>query len=223
MVPSADDTGRTAPDGSVNVVDPRSDGGATVGGVLLAAGESSRFERGNKLLATLDGVPIVRSAAQTLAESRLADFVVITGHQADAVADALSSLDVRIRHNPEYADGQSTSVHEGVAAARDAGWDAVVFALGDMPAVSPCSVDKLLDAYAGGEGTILAAAYEGKRGNPVLFDAVHYEALLGIQGDQGGRRLIQTTDDAALVETDDPGVTRDVDYEADLSVFEARD
>lgn len=191
----------------------------TVGGVLLAAGESSRFERGNKLTATVDDVPIVRRAAETLVESQVDEVVVVVGHEADAVRSALASLDLSFRTNERYAEGQSTSVRVGVDAARDRGWDATLFALGDMPFVVPETVDALIEAYLAGRGTVLAPAYEGKRGNPALFDAAHYDALAAVTGDRGGRRLIEEHEDSALVEVDDPGVTRDVDYEADLEKY----
>jgi molybdenum cofactor cytidylyltransferase len=219
--------GRWRPKGGAAAGDARTrpvvrpDGGATVGGVLLAAGQSSRFDPGNKLLATLEGTPLVRRAAETLTESRLAEVVVVTGYEADAVREAFDGLDVTIRHNESYARGQSTSLHEGVQAARERGWDAIVFGLGDMPAVAPTSVDALLDAYASrpGSTSIFPAAYQGKRGNPVLFDASQFDDLLAVTGDTGGRELILSSDDVELVETDDPGVTRDVDYAADLDRF----
>lgn len=197
----------------------RPDGGRRIGAALLAAGQSERFEGDNKLLAMVDGTPIVRHAAETLVASDVEDVVVIVGYEAEAVSDALEGLDVSVRVNDDYAEGQSTSVREGVAVARERDWNATVFALGDMPFVATESVDALLERYRTGEGSIVAAGYKGKRGNPVLFDETHYETLAGITGDKGGRRLVEDDEDAVILETDDPGVTRDVDYEADISKY----
>jgi molybdenum cofactor cytidylyltransferase len=197
----------------------RTDGGQRVGAVLLAAGLGSRFEGGNKLLTPVDGTPLVRHAAETVLDAAVADVVVIVGHDRESVRDALSGLPVSFRANPDYAEGQSTSVRAGVEAARERNWDATVFALGDMPFVSPTSVDALLDRYARGDVSIAAAAHAGQRGNPVLFDSTHYETLADVRGDVGGRQLIEEREDVALVETDDPGVTRDIDDEADLSRY----
>jgi len=203
-----------------NVDAVRSDGGVRrVGAVLLAARESKRFGDGNKLLAPVDGSPIVRRAAEMVAESAVDDVVVVVGHDADRVRDALDGMDVAFRENPDYPEGQSTSVREGVEAAREHGWDATVFALGDMPFVRPKTVDVLLERYEAGDASIVAAAYEGKRGNPVLFDRQHFGTLADVTGDVGGRRLVEEHDGAVLVETGDPGVTRDVDYEADLEKY----
>lgn len=191
-----------------------------VGGVLLAAGRGTRFEGGNKLLATVDGEPVVRRAAWSLVDSSLAEVVVVVGHEGDAVAEAVEPLDVTVVHNDAYERGQSTSMHRGVEHAREHGWDAIVFGLGDMPAVDPASVDALVRAYAAGHGTVLAAAADGERGNPTLFDASTYDALLAVEGDTGGRPVMRDAEEVALVETGDPGVLRDVDRDGDLQQFE---
>lgn len=191
----------------------------SVGGVLLAAGLGTRFEGGNKLLATLDGEPVVRRAARTLVDSSLDDVLVVVGHEGHAVADAVAPLDVDVVHNEAYERGQSTSLHRGVERARERGWDAVVFALGDMPAVEPRSVNLLVRAHAAGEWVILAAATDGQRGNPALFDASTYDDLLAVEGDTGGRPVMLAAADVALVETGDPAVTRDVDRVPDLEWF----
>lgn len=200
--------------------DRRSAGDSSVvGGVVLAAGEGSRFEGGNKLTATVDGTPIVRLAVEPLIESDLDDVVVVVGHEPEVVKRALDPLDISYRSNERYEAGQSTSVEVGLDAARERQWDATLFALGDMPFVQSSTVDAVLSAYLDGRGTLVAPTYKGKRGNPALFDATHYDTLTSIDGDQGGRRLLEEHDDTAFVETSDPGVTRDVDTETDLEKF----
>lgn len=191
-------------------------GERSIVGVLLAGGTSSRFGEANKLLAELDGEPLMRHAARTLLDAALSDVVAVLGYEAEAVASALDGLDVGLVRNPDYEEGLSTSVARGVEAARDAGADAALFLPGDMPAVEPATVMLLADAYRAGLGTALAAAHEGRRGNPVLFDAAHFDALLAVEGDTGGRPVLLGSDDSALVEVDDPGIGEDVDTIGDL-------
>ena len=111
-------------------------------------------------------------------------------------------------------------MRRGVAWARGAAdADAVVFALGDMPRVRPETVDRLAAAWRDGRGSALAAAHDGQRGNPVLFDSRHFDALAAVSGDTGGRSVFENAADSAVVETDDPGVRRDVDTRADLGAL----
>lgn len=212
-----------APGSDLPLVDPPAVKGepeARVHGVLLAAGTSSRYGETNKLLAVEPGTdePLVRRAARTLLEAALASVTVVTGHEAVRVREAVADLGVRVVNAPDYAEGQSRSVRRGVRAVQesDPAADAVVVALGDMPDVSPRTVDRLIAAYDHGAGSILVAAYGGVRGNPVLFDARHFDALTGVEGDAGGRALFSESEDAVLVETADPGVRRDVDRPGDL-------
>ena len=201
-----------------------------VHGLLLAAGTSSRFGERNKLLATVDGEPVVCHAARSLLAANVDAITVVLGYEHERVRDALADLveetalsgsstpSVRFVRAPDHARGQSRSLRRGIDSIQDSDptADAVVIALGDMPDVSSATVDRLIAAYAAGTGTALAAAYDGQRGNPVLFDATHFHALTETGGDTGGRSVLLTADDAALVETGDPGVVRDVDRPEDL-------
>ena len=195
--------------------DDRPTADASVHGVVLAAGTSERYGDRNKLLASLDGESIVRHAVRALCASPLDGVTVVLGHDADRVRNDLSSLPVSVVENGRYRQGQGTSVATGVAAARERGADAVLIALGDMPHVSSGSIAGLLEAYRAGAGSALAAACDGERGNPVVFDEQHFDALAELDGDRGGREIILSAPDAALVETGDPGVLQDVDRPAD--------
>jgi molybdenum cofactor cytidylyltransferase len=199
-----------------------SEGTGRVVGVVLAAGTSTRFDGGNKLLAEWDGDPLVRHATATLCQASLDTVVVVVGHEADAVRAAVAALDVTVVHNEDYESGQASSVARAVAFAREGDAEAVLFALGDMPSVRPDTVDPLLDAYRTGVGDAIAAAHEGSRGNPVLFDAVHFDTLAALQGDVGGREILLDGDGSVLVETGDPGVLADVNHPDDLESLPRR-
>lgn len=194
-----------------------------IDGVLLAAGRSTRFGEENKLTTTVADEPMVARAARTLARSSVRSVVVVLGHEADAVREALSGFDVEFVVNDAYREGQGTSVAAGARALRERDAEAGVFALGDMPTIDPSSVDALIAAYQDGAGSALAAAYRGRRGNPVLFDSRYFSALSESDGDVGGRDVLVNADDAALVETGDPGVRRDVDTQSDLTAVAEED
>lgn len=199
--------------------DDRSASDPTVVGVLLAGGRSTRFGDENKLLARIDGEPLVRRAARTLREARVPTVVAVLGHQADAVRSALDGFGLCFVRNPDYGAGISTSVRAGVRVAEERDADAAVFLPGDMPFVDPSTIDLLVDAHRSNEGSAIAAGYEGRRGNPVLFDRQHFPALRSIKGDVGGRRVLLESDRGVLVETGDPGTVTDIDRTEDLERF----
>lgn len=203
--------------GTTDATDVETEG--AIGGIVLAAGTSSRFETGNKLLKEVDGQPIIRHVAETASGSALDEVVVVVGHEADAVRDAVADMPVTTRHNEDYADGQSTSVREGVLAARAGGWDGAVFLLGDMPFVRPATVDRVIETFRDGDGSIIAPRFEGMRGNPVLFGRQHFDVLAELSGDRGGRELIEEHAGTRFVDVDDPGILKDVDTKAELQEY----
>jgi molybdenum cofactor cytidylyltransferase len=185
-----------------------------IAGVVLAAGTSSRFGESNKLLAPVGGAPLVRRAVEPL-RGVLPEVVVVLGHEADAVRDAVGDLRISFVENETYAVGQASSVRRGMdAVGPDA--DGVLFALGDMPDVEPATVATLVDAFGAGVGDPVVAAFEGARGNPVVFGRQYFDRLASVSGDAGGREILEAADDTALIATGDPGVLRDVDGRADL-------
>jgi molybdenum cofactor cytidylyltransferase len=195
---------------------PSAADGPTIVGVLLAAGTSTRFGDENKLLAALDGAPVVRHAAETLAASPVEASVAVVGHDADRVAAPLDGLPIATVRNEEYRAGQGTSVARGAAWAAERDADATVFALGDLPRVAPETYERLLDAAAdAGSSAVVVPTYDGERGNPVVFGADHFPALQELDGDAGGRQLF-ADQDVTRVAVDDPGIRRDVDDPRDL-------
>ena len=188
-----------------------------IAAVVLAAGLSQRMGDGNKLLAEVEGVPMIARVVETLCRSRVQPIVAVTGHDAAAVEAALAGLPVRVAHNPDYARGLSASLRVGLQTLEpDRG--GVLVVLGDMPWVTSSTIEALLDAFrANGEGSICVPTYHRKRGNPVLWPARHFEEMKVLTGDMGARHLLaQYDDEVCEVEVDDAGVLRDVDVTTDL-------
>ncbi|MDE0802278.1 MAG: nucleotidyltransferase family protein [Acidimicrobiales bacterium] len=155
-----------------------------VAAVLLAAGSGSRFDgETHKLLAPLRGRAVVAHALDAVRASGL-EVYVVTG--AVDLADVLAD-DVHIVHNPDWADGQATSVRAAIEAATADGHDAVVVGLGDQPFVT---ADAWRAVAAADDLPLAVATYGGRRGHPVRLDASVWE-LLPTTGDEVGRVIMQ--------------------------------
>jgi molybdenum cofactor cytidylyltransferase len=189
----------------------------TIAAVVLAAGLSQRMGDRNKLLADVDGLPMIARVVEMLRRSRVQPIVVVTGHDAAAVEAALAGWPIRVVHNPDYARGLSASLRVGLQAL-EPDRDGVLVMLGDMPWVSSPTIDALVEAFeATGEGSICVPAYDRKRGNPVLWPVRYVDEMKALTGDVGARHLLaQYDDEVCEVEVDDAGVLRDVDITDDL-------
>jgi molybdenum cofactor cytidylyltransferase len=183
----------------------------SVAAVVLAAGRSRRMGGPNKLLATIDGTSLVRRAVEAAKRSRASPVIVVTGHQPEAVRSALAGTDVTIVHNPDYADGLSTSLRRGISAVPpDA--DAAVICLADMPGVTDEVIDTLIAAFRPEEGVrIVVPTSKGKRGNPVLWSRGFFDALRDVQGDVGARHLIGENPEAVAEVEIGPAAALDLD------------
>jgi molybdenum cofactor cytidylyltransferase len=186
----------------------------TVTGIILAAGTSSRFGSENKLLVPVDGVPLVcRSVAPFV--DVLDQVIVVVGHEAPAIEDAVGQFPVTCVSNPSYEDGQASSVRRGLEAVSDSA-DGVIYGLADMPDIRSETIARLCDAFAAGAGDPVAAAFDRRRGNPVLFGRQYFEEIYGVTGDVGARTVLDSAPGTVLVETGDPGVRRDIDSPSDI-------
>ena len=191
--------------------------------VVLAAGQSRRMGRRNKLLEVVDGEPMVRHAVRAAVSAAGGrPVVVVTGHQREAVEAALSGYDVAFAHNPDYGAGLSTSLARGVAALRP-GVEGAIVCLGDMPGVRAEHLERLRDAFDPGAGAaICVATRRGKRGNPVLFASRFFPEMCDVEGDVGARHLVGAYAELVReVEMPDDGVLLDIDSPSALRAYRA--
>ena len=179
--------------------------------VLLAAGRSSRMGGSNKLLALFDGEPLVRRTAARVLAAKTAGTVLVTGYQRELVEEALQGLDLVLVHNPDFAEGLSTSLKAGIAAVPVSA-DGVLVVLGDMPGVTSDDIDRLIGVFrASGGASIVRAAYDGKRGNPVILPRSLFAAVADLHGDTGARHLVEAGDVDVIDVDIGPGAAVDVD------------
>jgi len=191
--------------------------------IVLAAGQSRRMGRRNKLLEPVDGEPMVRHAVRAAAVAAAAAGgrpVVVTGHEREGVEAVLSGYDVTFAHNPDFRKGLSTSLARGVAAL-PGGVEGAIVCLADMPGVRAEHLERLRDAFDPGAGAaICVATRRGKRGNPVLFASRFFAEMCDVEGDVGARHLIGAHADLVReVEMPDDGVLLDIDSPGALLAY----
>lgn len=186
--------------------------------LVLAAGRSSRMGGPNKLLARFDGVPLVRRTVEIARASSASGVTVVTGHMAEEIAAALDGTGARLLDNPDYADGLSTSLKRGFAAAM-ADADGVLVLLADQPLLTSGDLDRMIDAFQpAGVGSIVLATDEGRRANPVILSSAFAAAIATIEGDVGARAIVQSSTElvreveigrAASLDVDTPDLMRE--------------
>jgi molybdenum cofactor cytidylyltransferase len=192
--------------------------------VVLAAGKSSRMAPHNKLLvADRSGKPMIARVVDNVLSSGARPIVVVTGHMAQEIEQALGGRPVRFVHAPDYADGLSASLKAGIAAVPKDSAGAIV-CLGDMPLVTGRMIDRLLAAYDPDEGRLIVLpTHNGKQGNPILWDRRYFAEILEAAGDQGARFLVSRHMEAVQeVPMEEDAVLRDFDTPDSLATLPQR-
>jgi len=185
-----------------------------IAAIVLAAGRSSRMGSANKLLAAVDGVPMVRRVVDAAVASQAKPVIVVTGNEQGKTQAVLRGRRATFVHNARFSEGMSTSLQAGLAAL-PANVDGALICLGDMPLVTEAVLNRLITAFNPLEGrAICVPTWNGKRGNPVLWDRRFFVAMGELAGDVGAKHLIgehadlvaevAMTDDAVLTDIDTP-------------------
>lgn len=187
-----------------------------VSAILLAAGASRRFGS-PKMLATIDGDPLVRRSARTFTAAGLHETIVVLGAYAEEIRSAVSGLPVKIVMNESWLDGMLSSLRVGLAAL-DSRATHVAVSPADLPGLTPDVVRKLVEvARVADAKTIVVPGANGRRGHPMIFDAELRERIASWPRDARLSDLLRQPDlRTRVVDGFDASILRDIDWPADL-------
>ena len=189
--------------------------GARIGGLLLAAGGSSRFGR-PKQVVEFEGETLIRRAARALIEAACRPMLVVLGAEVNASAEEIIDLPVHIRVNADWKTGMSSSIKTGLEGllAIDPGLDAVLITLCDQPRIGSGHLTALMAEFGRSRSPIVATEYEDAAGVPTLFSSEMFGRLLELRGDKGARVLIRDSPDVKTIRCD--AAEFDIDTPDDL-------
>jgi molybdenum cofactor cytidylyltransferase len=207
--------------GAAETAEPAREVWGRAAAVVLAAGEAKRFGRLKQLL-PWQGTPLVAHVVQqALATEAIAGVVVSTGAQAGLVHAALlpHQQQIALISVADWAVGQSRSVRSGLHAAQAGATgklSGALFLLADQPGVTPDLLAALIQCHRQTLAPVVAPRYQGKRGNPVLFDRQTFDQFDGLEGDTGARSIIQRYEgEVAWVDWPTDEILRDIDTPED--------
>ena len=181
--------------------------------ILPAAGRSERFGA-MKLLADLDGEPLLNRTLRSVLEASVERVVVVVAPGALFPGVALlGDHRVRLVTNPDPTRGMFSSIQAGLAAAAG---DPVVVLPADMPFVQPGTVAALVDAGARA-GRAVVPVHDGRRGHPLVLPGRLRDGLLSAPAGTLKDALAALEGASLEVQVGDPGVLRDVDRREDLA------
>jgi molybdenum cofactor cytidylyltransferase len=181
-----------------------------ISAVLLGAGESKRMGR-DKLSLPWGMKTVFEHCLDVLLRSEVGEVIVVLNSRIKGMPPPMKERKVRLVSNPYYRKGMSTSIRRGVRAIHPDS-EGILIALGDQPLLRTKTINALIDAFSERRGDIILPAFRGVWGHPVIFHRRFGKELLRLEGDVGGRSIIERhLKQTRVVRVNSAGVIRDID------------
>jgi len=195
--------------------------------IILAAGESTRMGSPKALLHDPDGRTFAARLVRTFAAAGIADIVVVTGSQHDAIADAIAADNPpaypTILTNPNPSRGQLSSLWIALDAVRRPGLESILMTPVDIPMIRPSTIQRVIAQWKQTRAVIVRPVVGTRHGHPVLFDRAVFDDLRRAPLTEGARAVVHArAKDVVNVPVDDEGCLVDVDTPGDYAQLMGR-
>ena len=190
-----------------------------IAAVILAAGESKRMGKQNKLLLPLNGEALLVKFVKSVCGSDVCQVLVVIGHQAEKIKRELNDLPLNFVYNPNFRKGITNSIKCGVKNVSPE-CDGLLICLADMPFIKTSEINKLIHAFTKnrieGKKLIVVPSFQGQYGNPVLFSSEFRNDILDHKKKSGCKDVIKNNFEFVKgIEMDAKNIFVDVDTPED--------
>jgi molybdenum cofactor cytidylyltransferase len=188
--------------------------------IILAAGQSKRMHKINKLLIKIANETIIEKIVDNSLKSIANNTIVVLGYESDILQRLLNNKNITTIVNKEYLKGQSSSLQLGISALPE-DCDAAIVILGDMPDISPTLINQLIKNYNPNDNkSIIIPTYKNRKGNPVLIDREFFPEILSIKGDKGAKDIIEANKKyISEIPQKNSKIIEDIDTKEDLANY----
>jgi molybdenum cofactor cytidylyltransferase len=186
--------------------------------VVLAGGAGTRMGDQVKQLLEWRGATLLENALAVAMQASAHQVIVVLGARGDELRLKLHRTTAQIILNRDWETGHASSIRAGVRAIPPP-IDAVVFLNADQPFVSADVLDRVIQRHRETDAPIVVASFAGRRGSPGLFDRAHFDELMTLEGEQGGRELLfRHAEQVETVLFDDARLGFDIDTPEDYAL-----
>jgi molybdenum cofactor cytidylyltransferase len=184
-----------------------------IAAIILAAGGSSRFGKA-KQLNTWRKKSYTENVVIAAQHAGLSPIIVVVGNQHEVLKNKLKLYTVQTVYNPDWQQGQSTSLKCGLEHLGDH-TQGVIFLMADQPQVSIMLIRALMEQAYLTDRQVIGPMIDGKRSTPKYFDRSVFPELMTVAGDQGGRSILSPSP-PLYIEWFDTRMGLDIDFEVDI-------
>ena len=167
----------------------------------MAAGLSERMGgQIPKQLLPLGGRPLVAVTVMNAVASSLDEVVVVTGHHGDEVAAAVAGTGAVAVANPDYRQGNMTSLRAAWEALPEC--EAYLVLLADMPGVTTAIIDRMVTVWTATQPWAATAVFTDGRRHPLLLSAAAMSQAVVLTGPKAVWKLLDAAPQGTVVTID---------------------
>lgn len=162
-----------------------------LGVCILAAGESKRLGSPKQLVRFKNEYLLQRviNEVENLTECHK---IITTGAYRSEIKQKIDLKSSTELFNKNWKEGIGSTIRQSAKVAIEEQFDGLLFVAADQPFLRTPLLSQLLKAFCPGKNTIIASAYSGIIGIPVLFDQCYFEELTLLSGDMGAKKIIES-------------------------------
>ena len=177
-----------------------------ISAILLAAGQSKRMGKENKLTKKINGTPLINHSIKNILASAVDELIIVLGHEKEIIEKfIIINKKIKITFNKNYESGIASSIKIGLDNLSKKN-ESFFIALADMPMVNQNIYNKLIKSKYNynkkkspmHKKEIIIPTYEGRNGNPILFSRFIKNKIMDIKGDFGAKKVIELFPDKIL-------------------------
>ena len=188
----------------------------SVVGVVLGAGESSRFGAPKQLL-PFEGTTLLGQVVRNANASALDRVVVVLGRASGELREAVDFGRAEIVENTAYGTGCASSLLAGLDAVGET-CEAIVLLPGDQPGVRTGFIDHAVTRWRRENSWAAVASYRGDLGHPFIFARAAFGELRRLHGDKAVWKLIEACPERVREIEIDAALPPDVDAPEDYEI-----
>ena len=185
--------------------------------IILAAGKSRRFGNENKLFTDFNSTLLISHVVSEICKSKLRNIIVITGKDHIKINKILKKFRVQVIQNLNFNEGINSSISLGIKKLPKDSFSTMI-CLADMPLLKSEDYNLMIqfEEKFSKKSKIIVPHNKTTRGNPVIFGKDYFKILNNLEGDNGGKKILENNEDVIYYNTKSEGFYFDIDTQKDL-------
>ena len=162
-----------------------------ISAILLAAGQSKRMERENKLIKKYKGKPLINHILKSLIKSKVNKIIIVLGYESGKIRKiTLKSKKITFVFNSNYKQGISSSIKFGLKKINKKN-KGFIIVQSDMPMITSSLINKIYYSIIRNNELVHALKNKNKIGNPIGFNISTKDKFKKIKGNMGAKKMVK--------------------------------